>query len=347
MLGVLVLAFIAALGWLVVVYPDARVPTLGKTAAIELDEHSTLSDVATQLAHSGLVTDPQVFAVYARVLGAEHRLRHGRVLVTDAMNARELLQRVAAGLGSTELRITIPEGFNRFDIADRLAEWGVCERDAFLQATATQALVGEFDASATDAEGYLFPDTYRLRDGMAAADVARRMLSNSHKRLSRLLDAEAVGVARLRSELGFGLHELVTLASIVEKEAHAASEQAIIAGVFWNRLHDPAFKPHRLQADPTVAYGCFLQSTLPSCQGFDGKRVTRLMTSDAENRYNTYRLDGLPPGPIANPGLGAVRAVLNPASHGYYYFVARGDGHHSFSASLTQHNQAVMEHRSP
>jgi UPF0755 protein len=116
----------------------------------------------------------------------------------------------------------------------------------------------------------------------------------------------------------------------------------VIAGVFLNRLRDPSFHPKRLQADPTVAYGCLLQPELVSCLGFDGKRVTRSMTADPQNLYNTYRIEGLPPSPIANPGLSALRAVLHPAEHGYFYFVARGDGHHSFSASLSEHNQAVQ-----
>jgi UPF0755 protein len=338
-------AVLVGLGWLVVVYPAEPGAHRGKTANLVIEASSSVEDVASMLHAQGLVAQPRVFAWYARVLGAAPRLRRGHVLVTDAMSVRELLQRIARGFGSTELSITVPEGFNRFDIADRLALWGVCERDAFLQATQDHALLAQLDASAPSAEGYLFPDTYRVRDESDASVVARKMLDNGHARLSRLLDGEAAAFARLHDELGLDLHGLVTLASIVEKEAHAASEQAIIAGVFWNRLRDPAFKPKRLQADPTVAYGCLALPVLASCQGFDGRRVTRTMTADPENPYNTYRLDGLPRGPVSNPGLGALRAVLHPAAHDYFYFVARGDGRHDFSATLAEHNQAVQSHR--
>ena len=126
----------------------------------------------------------------------------------------------------------------------------------------------------------------------------------------------------------------------MEKEARVPSEQPLIAGVFLNRLRDPAFKPKRLQADPTVAYGCVVQPNLPSCAQFDGRRVTRTMTGDPNNPYNTYRHAGLPPGPIANPGLGALRAVLAPAVHDYLYFVASGAGAHAFSRTLADHNEA-------
>jgi UPF0755 protein len=345
LLLLVVLAGIGALGWLVVAYPSTRVQSQGRTVAVAISTETTLADVAAQLAAAGLIEQPRVFTWFARVLGAEKKLRRGRVLVTDAMSARELLQRIAIGYGATNLRITIPEGFNRFDIADRLADWGVCERADFLAATTDPALLADIDPRAKSAEGYLFPDTYELRDGTTGREVVRRMLDNMRKRLLQLLDAEATALGKWRAELGFGVYEMITLASIVEKEAHIAAEQAVIAGVFWNRLRDPNFKPRRMQADPTVAYGCLVQTGLPSCAAFDKKRVTRLMTADPANLYNTYRHDGLPPGPIANPGLRALRAALVPAQHGHFYFVASGGGRHAFSASLDQHNQAVQQAR--
>jgi UPF0755 protein len=165
--------------------------------------------------------------------------------------------------------------------------------------------------------------------------------------MNQLLASEPEARDRLSRELGFGLREIVILASIVEKEAHVPEELPIIAGVFLNRLRDPHFRPKRLQADPTVAYGCLLQPALPSCAGFDGKRVTRIMTADPQNPYNTYRIEGLPPAPIANPGISALKAVLHPSEHGYLYFVARGDGRHTFSANLDAHNLATAAQHSP
>jgi UPF0755 protein len=333
-IGLLVLlaAAVAALTWLVVIYPTQRPePKPSKTVTIQLAPTASLDAVASQLHARGLIGQPSLFALYARVMGAGPRLKQGQVLVTSQMTIRQLLQRIATGYGSTPLLITIPEGFNRFDVAQRLGEWGVCDAAAFLAA----------DAQPTTAEGYLFPDTYWLQDGMPAAQVLKKLTDNAQRRMAPVFEGETEALARLSQELGFGQREVVILASIVEKEAHVPSEQPLIAGVFLNRLRDSRFKPKRLQADPTVAYGCNVRRELASCAGFDGKRVTRNMTADPENPYNTYRIEGLPPSPIANPGLSALRAVLHPAEHGFFYFVARRDGHHSFSASLSEHNLAV------
>lgn len=334
-LALLIVLAVGALAWLVVVYP-ARTPKLPeqRTVALELAPGTSLEVLAAQLQRNGLIEEPRIFALYARVLGAEKRVRSGRILVTSYMTIRQLLQRTATGYGTTPLRVTIPEGFSRFEVAARLGEWNVCDAAAFLQSTAADPQ--------GQGEGYLFPDTYWLRDEMQPAQVIRKLTDNAARRMQRLFAEEPAALARLQQDFGFGPREIVILASIVEKEAHVRSEQALIAGVFLNRLRDPNFHPKRLQADPTVAYGCLVHPELASCLGFDGKRVTRTMTSDPQNPYNTYRIDGLPPTPIANPGLSALRAVLHPAEHGYFYFVARGDGHHAFSASLSEHNQAVQ-----
>jgi UPF0755 protein len=345
-LGVIMLSAVAAVTWLMVVYPN-RVPAKGasRTVAIDMPQAGTpgaLGAVAAQLTAARLIDRPRVFMLYARVLGAPQRLRFGRrVLVTSQMTVRQLLQRTAAGFGTTPLLITIPEGWNRFDVAHRLADWDVCPAEEFLAQREVPESVRSLDPKATNSEGYLFPDTYWLHDGMRAEQVIERLTGNAHKRLQKLLASEAAAAAALQREFGFGVHEIVTLASIVEREAHVPSEQPLIAGVFLNRLRDPQFRPKRLQADPTVAYGCFVQRELPSCAGFDGKHVTRTMTADPANPFNTYRIEGLPPSPIANPGISALRAVLHPAEHSFLYFVARGDGQHTFSTTLGAHNLAV------
>ncbi|HKP63764.1 MAG TPA: endolytic transglycosylase MltG [Polyangiales bacterium] len=343
---VLALAAALAVGYLVVVYPAQRGTGTGN-AAISIDPGTRIEQVAEALGRAGALPNPWTFTQYARVMGAGEKLKQGRILVMRNMTARELLQRVASGYGSAAVRVTIPEGWTRFEIADRLAEWGLCSPASFLEATQAPDLLAQIDPRAQSAEGYLFPDTYWLRDAMTPRAMAERMLENGRKRWAALEQSDSAGMTALRESLGFGHFEIVTLASIVEKEAHVPSERAVIAGVFLNRLRDPAFRPKRLQADPTVAYGCLLFRDLPSCASFDGKRVTRTMTADPDNTYNTYRLDGLPPGPIASPGFSAMQAVLQPATHGFFYFVARGDGHHAFTATLESHTQAVQRARSP
>lgn len=337
----LFVAAAVAVGYLVVVYPAERGTGTG-VAAVTIDTSTTLADVAHALGREKSVGHPLVFQLYARALGAQTHLKRGRILVMRNMTARELLQRVASGYGSAAVRITIPEGWTRFEIANRLAEWSVCDRASFLAATEDPQLLAGIDPRAQSVEGFLFPDTYWLSDALSPRAVVDRMLANGRKRWTTLEQSDAAGLTRLREELGFGVFEIMTLASIVEKEARAASEQPVIAGVFLNRLRDPKFRPKRLQADPTVAYGCQLYPNLASCAQFDGRRVTRVMTADPANPYNTYRLEGLPPGPIASPGSSALRAVLAPATHGYFYFVARGDGRHAFTATLESHGAEVQ-----
>jgi len=345
-LAALASVVIAGLAWLVVVYPT-RPPAPGqaRTVALQLVPGTDLGGVARQLAEAKLIDHAAIFALYARVLGAEQRLKQGKILVTSQMNVRQLLQRTAYGFGATPVLVTIPEGYNSFDIAQRLAEWGFGDPQAFLQSTAHDSKAAGGTASETVIEGYLFPDTYWLRDDLRPEQVIARLTDNAERRMNKLLAGEAPAREQLAREFGFGLREIVILASIVEKEAHVREEQPMIAGVFLNRLRNPRFRPKRLQADPTVAYGCLLHKDLPSCAGFDGKHVTRTMTADPLNPYNTYRIEGLPPTPIANPGLSALHAVLHPSEHGYLYFVARGDGRHTFSVDLDAHNQATATHR--
>jgi UPF0755 protein len=245
-----------------------------------------------------------------------------------------------------EIRVVVPEGFHRFAVADRLEARGVCARDAFLRATEDPALLAAslapIGVAPADAEGYLFPDTYGFSPGTPAPEVARRMLATFVRRAG----PELARAAPSLRERGLDAHAAVTLASLVEKEAVAADERPLIAGVFDNRLRDPSFTPRRLQSDPTVSYGCVaLPARIPSCAAFDGRRITRSMTADGANPYNTYRIEGLPPGPIASPGLDALRAALSPARHDYLYFVARGGGRHTFSRTLDEHNRAVEQWR--
>jgi UPF0755 protein len=205
---------------------------------------------------------------------------------------------------------------------------------------ADPALLATLQIPGSTVEGYLFPATYTFRQGTPAAQVVTRMVSVFQKRTQPLFEA----YARAHDGAAFSLtpHELLTLASIVEREAAVPEERAIIAGVFMNRLTHPSFRPRRLQADPTVAYGCLVaRETVPSCGAFDGHRITPAMVRDPENPYSTYRHEGLPPGPICNPGLAAIEASLRPGSHEFFYFVAVGGGRHAFSHSLDEHNRQI------
>jgi UPF0755 protein len=280
------------------------------------------------------------------VFGADRKLNSGRVLLQDSMSVREIVQRLASGFGYAQLRVTIPEGYTRFDIAAILQRWRICQSKSFLQATEDATILEQFEIDQTNAEGYLFPDTYELKEGLDAKNVVNRMLTNFRRRLGSLSQRHPHALSRLKEEMGWGLHQVVILASIIEKEAKDPSEQPIIAGVFFNRLRRPEFPLRRLQADPTIAYGCRIAPELSkACTQFNGKQITRAMIQDENNPYNTYRFEGLPPGPISNPGLGALRAVLQPTEHDFFYFVVSASGRHRFSKTIAEHNRAVQTYR--
>jgi UPF0755 protein len=289
-----------------------------------------------------VIARPLAFRTYMRLLGADEALRGGWVALNRGLSVRELVPRIARGFGTSKVSVLIPEGFTIFDTATRLERFGVAPRDQLLKAMTDLDLLAKLHIPGDSIEGFLFPAVYDLMQDTDPYEVLHRMIVTFRQRTGALFDEYAQ--EHDGAPFAFTRYELVTLASIVEREARLAEERPIIAGVFLNRLIAPDFKPHRLQADPTVAYGCLVaRDRVPSCADFDGKRITPAMVRDAANPYSTYRNDGLPPGPICNPGADALRAAVHPAAHDYFYFVTKGGGRHAFSHSLEDHNARVRE----
>jgi UPF0755 protein len=297
--------------------------------------------LAERLNAAGLVRDPRLFAFYLRVAGGTDRVVAGTHLLTDDASPSALLARLEGATGAGRARVTIPEGFTRYDIAKRLQALHVCPLRAWLDATTDPRLLAELHIEGPSAEGFLFPATYELALDSRASDVVRRLKAEFDKRYALLDAAHASGVLDLSSSLGWGQRELVTLASMVEKEAAVDDERPVIASVFVNRLRDPSFVPKLLQCDPTAGYGCLVApERSPSCASYNGK-ITHDIVADASNPYNTYKHEGLPPGPIANPGARSIEAVMAPAITRFFYFVARGEGRHTFSETYAAHTAAI------
>ncbi|MFO7177763.1 MAG: endolytic transglycosylase MltG [Pseudomonadota bacterium] len=302
----------------------------------------TPREAARRLAELGLIDRPLLFAWYLGFLAPRVRIAPGPHLLERGLSPRELVQRLGR-LGSRPVvRVTIPEGYTHFQISERLEQNGICAAAEFRASARDRKLLDELAIDGDSAEGYLFPARYEFFVDADPAELVRQMVKEARKRVARL-DAKLEGaVARLRETRGFSERDILTLASIVEREAAVAEERPLIASVFFNRLDDATFRPaRRLQSDPTAAYGCLVApDRAPSCAGYRG-RVTPEMVRDSQNPYNTYRHAGLPPGPISNPGEGAIAAVLQPARTDYLYFVKGAAGRHHFGRTFAEHRRAI------
>ncbi len=245
-----------------------------------------------------------------------------------------------------EVPVVLREGWTMYEDAAALEAAGVVPAADFLAACTDPVLVGSLGVPAGDAEGFLFPDTYRFRVPTPARQVVERLVRNYHARVDRLLEERRGAVVGLGRTLETGGERaLIVLASMVEAEAAVDAERPRIAAVMWNRLTGKDPQVSRLQVDPTATYGCLRLPWLESCRGRRGRAPTRAMLDDAANPYNTYRHDGLPPGPIGNPGLASIRAVLDRPVTDDLFYVARGDGTHVFSKTYAEHQQAVRNAR--
>jgi len=280
-------------------------------------EGSSLKEVAGDLETRGLITNKTLFVLWTRVKGYGKDIRAGEYSLSPAMAPVQLLEILRKGLVIL-YPVTIPEGFTRDQIADALEAKGLADKKRFLELTRDKTLLRQYGISGPSFEGYLFPDTYHFSRGMPTSAVLDTMVKRFKQVVSPLVDKS--------QGTGMKFEEVVILASIVEKETGKPEERPLIASVFLNRLR----LGMRLESDPTVIYGI---------ENFDGDLKKKDLTE--KTPYNTYVIHGLTPGPIANPGLESIKAVMEPARTDYLYFVSKNDGSHYFSKSLSEHNRAV------
>ena len=335
--GVILLVFL----YVFVSYARGKGPGTGTRRAFEVPSGIGSGELADRLVGAGFARSSGALTWYLRL--THTHAEPGTHLLRDDLSPRELAQRLARSPGRASVKVTIPEGWNHRQIADRLADLDVCPASDFVARVFDPALLRELELRGPSSEGFLFPATYDLPVDSEPAAVVRLLVQEAKKRLARVAQKKPGALDALKQSDGFDEHDVVTLASIVEREAADPAEHPLIASVFFNRLRDPTFRPLKtLESDPTAGYGCLVEPTLaPSCAGFHGQ-VTPALLRDSRNRYNTYRHPGLPPGPIANPGEHALEAVLAPATTDYLYFVASGGGHHTFSKTFAEHRNAIV-----
>lgn len=328
---------------LVVVYPSAPGPGTGRAVELEVTRTDP-GELAEDLHAAGLITNPRYFALYLRLTGGTSSVVKGPHYLTNDASPREIAHRLERR-GASHGKIVVPEGWTRFDIAKRLDALHVCTARSFLVASEDKKLLDELHVQGPSAEGYLFPATYDLELDSDPRELVRQMVRLFDKRYAALEEKHETGLKDLSDSLGWGRREIVILASMIEKEAAVDDERAVIASVFLNRLRDPSFSPKKLQCDPTAGYGCLVGAST-ACASYNGK-ITHEINVDPENAYSTYTHEGLPPGPISNPGARSIEAVMSPALTHYFFFVAKGGGRHTFSETLGGHNAAVHDGGAP
>lgn len=300
-------------------------PRPEREVSIEIPAGASARAVAELLEAEGIVSSSRMFELYVRWRGAGASIQAGVHRFERPLLPAEVLERLRHA-EAPDVEVTLLEGWTKMQVARALAAAGIAEESSLLAAFDDPRPVLDMDPLARDLEGYLFPDTYRFHPGTPPDEVAERLVGNFRRRFAEPRAGDLAAFPR-------SLHEIVILASIVERETGGSPERAQVAGVFADRLAIGM----RLQSDPTVIYARELAGT------WDGN----LSRADLErdDPYNTYTRGGLPPGPIGSPGLGSLLAVLEPDRTGALYFVSRGDGTHQFSRTLVEHNRAVQRYQ--
>jgi UPF0755 protein len=283
--------------------------------------NTSVAAIAELLKEHAIIQDRFLFLLLTLLRGSADRLQAGEYEFVPPMGLLDIIRILEEGRVLVH-RVTIPGGATLLQIATLLDREGLADRARFVKLATDPLVVARYVPEAATLEGFLFPDTYHFIKGMGEEEIIETIM----QRFFRTFTGEDELRARV---LGMSRYQIVTLASIIEKEASVGHEKPIIAGVFYNRLR----RGMRLQADPTVLYGR------------DRRGPITRADLRADHPYNTYIQNGLPPGPIASPGEEALKAALNPARVSYLYFVAKNDGTHHFSQTLAEHEQAIRRYQ--
>jgi len=318
---VILLVLLAAAGVAVSVRPVDRT---GAGRVVVIPHGASSSQIGSLLQEAGVVRRASEFVIAVRLRGLTHSLQGGEYLLSPSMTLLEIVDRIARGQVVLHA-VTIPEGFTAEEIVDELVRAGLGDRRRLTEIVEHGAPLFPYDFLRTvptgSLEGYLFPDTYHLPRGLDERELIRAFLDRFVQVVMPLWTVQGAGRP---------LHAVLTMASLVEREARRPEERALIAGVLYNRLR----RGMRLEVDATVLYAL-------------GRHKSLVTYSDlgVDSPYNTYRHAGLPPGPIASPGLASISAALQPAATDYLYYVARPDGSHVFSRTYQEHLAAIRRYR--
>ncbi len=322
-----VLVFISLCGLAVFIlnlrhYADQPAGFETKNRVVNIPSGQTFSVTTDILFKAGIIKNPFKFNMVARLKGYDKQLKAGEYILSASMPPIKILEKLVKGTVKL-YKLTIPEGLNIYQIAGLVAKEGFGEQNVFIESATDAAFARASGITAGTFEGYLYPETYYFPKDVSTKTIISSMV----KRFWLVFRSEWKERSK---QLGFSIHQVVTLASIIEKETGAPFERPLISSVFHNRLK----KKMRLESDPTVIYGL---------KNFDGNLNRKHL--ETLTPYNTYKIRALPPGPIANPGQESLEAALYPADTKYIYFVSKKNSTHQFSTNLKDHNQAVRKYQ--
>jgi len=295
----------------------------GESKKVRIERGSSVREVARLLKREGIIRNETAFLIFHRFLFKGAPLQAGVYRFSKPLRTVDVIRKLVNGEIST-FRVSVPEGLTIEETAEVFSSY--IPPPAFVEAAGNWWLIKDLDPEARDLEGYLFPDTYVFPEDVLPSLVVKRMVGNFRRKFTPEMRARA-------KELGMSVREVVTLASIIEKESSNNEEKPLISSVFHNRMK----LGMPLQSDPTVIYA---MKKLGIWEG----RLYRRHYREVKSPYNTYLHKGLPPGPICSPGLSSIKAALYPASTDYLYFIAV-DGHHEFSETYQQHLEILRSRR--
>lgn len=297
-------------------------PFGNKAIEFKVKNGQTFREIVDSLAQKGFIRDKNIFLILGKLTGVDRNVKAGYYPLWGNITPLQIFDALRKGK-IIEYEITIVPGDSLIEIGEKFSALGIIDRNEFEKISRDEDLLRGLDIDAPSVEGYLFPDTYKFPKGLDITEVLGIMVSRMREKFDEGLLSRAF-------EVGMSEREVLTLASIIEKEAVADEERPIISAVYHNRLR----KNMPLQADPTTIYGVKI-----SREPITRKDLLR------KTPYNTYVIKGLPPGPIASPGLESIKAALYPENVPYLYFVSNNDGTHNFSVTLKDHSKAVKNYR--
>ena len=328
-------------------FPDKKMAGDGELVDFEIARGMPFEKMASLLEEKGLVSSAFFLKAHNKQHEFVSKIKSGEYRLANNLAPKDIIAALVKGAKEEHVRVTLKEGLHMLEIFEEIEKKEIASKEELLKLAVDPEFLGGHGITGQNIDGYLFPETYQFKKATPPKKVLDRLIEEHKKVWARVLANHSEAYEKQKNDLGWNDFQFLTMASIVEKEAVVDEERARIAQVFINRLISDSFVPHRLDTDPTIRYGCMVAT--PESKGCKNwkwtDRLRRAQLDDDENTYNTYQHEGLPPGPICNPGEKSMAATINSDGSSFFFFVARNDGTHIFSKTRQDHEKAVDKYQ--